>query len=150
MTPWTIALQTPMPMVFPRQEYWMDCHFLLQGISLTQGSNPSLLHWQVDSLPLNHQESPQIFCLSQFGLLWNITITWGWGGHCLKWTGAHLLTVLEAGCPWAGCQQDLVLGRVLFGIADSQVLTVLMWLFLGVCAHVWKEEEFSFSLSQGH
>ena len=30
-------------------------HFLLQGIFLTQGSNPrllSLLHWQVGSLPL--------------------------------------------------------------------------------------------------
>ena len=33
------------------------CHFLLQGIFLTQGSNPHLLcllHWQVDSLPLHH------------------------------------------------------------------------------------------------
>ena len=33
-------------------------HFLLQGIFLTQGSNPRLLHllhWQVDSLLLSHQ-----------------------------------------------------------------------------------------------
>ena len=33
----------------------VDCHFLLQGIFLTQGSNPHLLHllhWQEDSLPL--------------------------------------------------------------------------------------------------
>ena len=33
----------------------MGCHFLLQGIFQTQGSNPLLfhfLHWQVDSLPL--------------------------------------------------------------------------------------------------
>ena len=33
----------------------VGCLFLLQGIFLTQGSNPSLLrllHWQVDSLPL--------------------------------------------------------------------------------------------------
>ena len=28
----------------------MDCHFLLQGIFLTQELNPNLLHWQVDSL----------------------------------------------------------------------------------------------------
>ena len=28
------------------------------GITLHQGSNPCLLHWQVDSLPLNHQGSP--------------------------------------------------------------------------------------------
>ena len=33
-------------------------HFLLQGIFLTQRLNPSLLHWQEDSLPLSHQGSP--------------------------------------------------------------------------------------------
>ena len=35
-------------------------HVLLQGIFLTQGSNPHLLpllHWQADSLPLSHLES---------------------------------------------------------------------------------------------
>ena len=33
------------------------CHFLLQGIFLTQGSTPHLLcllHFQADSLPLSH------------------------------------------------------------------------------------------------
>ena len=34
--------------------------FLLQGIFLTQGLNPRLLHWQADSLPLSHQGSPKI------------------------------------------------------------------------------------------
>ena len=29
------------------------------GIFLDQGSNPCLLHWQVDSLPLSHQGSPR-------------------------------------------------------------------------------------------
>ena len=38
---------------FSRQEYWSGCHFLLQGIFLTQGSNPRLWHWQTDSLPLS-------------------------------------------------------------------------------------------------
>ena len=33
-------------------------HFLLQGTFLTQGSNPSLLHWQADSLPLSHPRWP--------------------------------------------------------------------------------------------
>ena len=28
------------------------------GLFLDQGSNPCLLHWQVDSLPLSHQGSP--------------------------------------------------------------------------------------------
>ena len=32
----------------------MGCHFFLQGIFLIQGLNPSLLHWQADSLPLSH------------------------------------------------------------------------------------------------
>ena len=39
----------------------MDCHFLLQGIFLTQGSNPGLLQLlrcRVDSLPLSHLGSP--------------------------------------------------------------------------------------------
>jgi len=39
----------------------VGCHFLFQGIFPTQGLNlrlPSLLHWQVDSLPLCHLGSP--------------------------------------------------------------------------------------------
>ena len=35
----------------------MDCHSLLQGIFLIQGSNPCLLYlmyWQMDSFPLYH------------------------------------------------------------------------------------------------
>ena len=31
------------------------------GIFLDQGSNPCLLHWQADSLPLSHQGSPPTF-----------------------------------------------------------------------------------------
>ena len=41
----------------------VSCHFLLQGIFLTQESNPyllCLLHWQVDSLPPCHLGSPYI------------------------------------------------------------------------------------------
>ena len=33
-------------------------HFLHQRIFLDQGSNPHLLHWQADSLPLNDLGSP--------------------------------------------------------------------------------------------
>ena len=52
------------PWNFPGKNTGVGCHFLLQGIFLTQGSNPHLLcllHWQVDSLllmpagkPINH------------------------------------------------------------------------------------------------
>ena len=39
VTPWPVALQAPLPLGFSRQEYWSGCHFLLQGIFPTQGSN---------------------------------------------------------------------------------------------------------------
>ena len=38
----------------------VGCHLLPQGIFLTQGSNPRLLHWQADSLPLSHQGNPNL------------------------------------------------------------------------------------------
>ena len=46
------------PWDFPGKNTEVGCHFLLQGIFPTQGLNPSLLHWQVNSLPLSHQGSP--------------------------------------------------------------------------------------------
>ena len=54
-TLWTVAHQAPLFMGFSRQENWSGCHALLQGIFLTQGSNPHLLglrHCQAGSLPL--------------------------------------------------------------------------------------------------
>ena len=48
-TLWTIACQDPLFMQFSKKGYWSICHFLLQGIFPTQGSNLSLLcllHWQ--------------------------------------------------------------------------------------------------------
>ena len=45
------------PWGFPGNSTGVDCHFLLQGIFPTQGSNPGLPHWQEDSLPVSHKES---------------------------------------------------------------------------------------------
>ena len=42
----------------PGKNTGMSCHFLLQGVFLTQGLNSRLLHGQVDSLLLGHQGSP--------------------------------------------------------------------------------------------
>ena len=41
----------------------LSCHFLLQGIFLTQGLNPCfcLLHWQANSLPLASRINSTIF-----------------------------------------------------------------------------------------
>ena len=41
--PWTIAHQALLSMEFSKQNTGVGCHFLLQGIFLTQGWNPRLL-----------------------------------------------------------------------------------------------------------
>ena len=58
---------------FPGKDTGMGCHCLLQGIFLTQGSNPHLLHllhWQVDSLPLAPPGKPPPF----FFFFWCVCI----------------------------------------------------------------------------
>ena len=52
VTLWTVAYQAPLSIGFSRQGYWSELPFPTPGIFPTQGSNVSLLHWQVDSLPL--------------------------------------------------------------------------------------------------
>ena len=74
VTPWTVARQAPLPMGFPGKNTGVGCHFLLQGIFLTQGSNPHLLHCQVDSFSLSHQESPLIYLFSSVQLLSNVQL----------------------------------------------------------------------------
>ena len=58
VTPWVVACQAPMYMGLSRQEYWVGCHFLFQGIFLTWGSNPGLLHCRQILYHLSHQGSP--------------------------------------------------------------------------------------------
>ena len=45
------------PWDFPGKNTGVGCHFHLQGIFLTQESNPCFLHWQMGSLLLSHQFS---------------------------------------------------------------------------------------------
>ena len=47
------------PWDFPGKSTGVGCHFLLQGIFLTQGSNPGLLHCRQMIYPLSHQGSPE-------------------------------------------------------------------------------------------
>ena len=66
VTLWTVARQAPLYVGFSRQEYGVGCHALLQGILLTQVSNPSLLcllQWQMVSLPLVPSGQP-LLCSS--------------------------------------------------------------------------------------
>ena len=77
VTLWTIACQAPPSMGFSRQEYWSGLPALLQGIFLTQGSNPCLLrllHRQSDSLSLaSPGKHGKLFQIFQLGV--------GDGGH---------------------------------------------------------------------
>ena len=50
-------LLCPWDFPFPSKNPGVGCHFLLQEIFRTQGLNPHLLHWQVDSLQLSHPGS---------------------------------------------------------------------------------------------
>ena len=58
--PWTVAHQDSLSLRFPRHEYWSGFCFFLQGIFLTEGSNPGLLHQQTSYLPLSHVGSPYL------------------------------------------------------------------------------------------
>ena len=46
------------PWDLPGKNTGMGCHSFLQGMFLTQGSNPSYPSLQADSLPLSHQGIP--------------------------------------------------------------------------------------------
>ena len=52
VTPWTVILQSPLSVQFPRRESWS--RLPVPSPFLTQGLNLSLLHWQADSLALSH------------------------------------------------------------------------------------------------
>ena len=49
------------PWSFPGKNAGADCHFLFQGIFLTQGLNLHLLQWQAHSLPLSHLDPMNSF-----------------------------------------------------------------------------------------
>ena len=60
------------PWHFPGENTGVGCHCLLQGIFLTQGSNPCLLHWQVDSLPLASFVVQLLRHVQLFGTPWTV------------------------------------------------------------------------------
>ena len=91
-TLWTTVHQAPLSMGFFWQEYGSGCHFLLQGIFPTQGSNPHLLHllhWQEDSLPLNHLTCLQL-CSQSFPAAYSCLFLWALGHMCnTSWKGTR-------------------------------------------------------------
>ena len=71
--PWTIACQAPLSMGFSRQDTGVGSHFLLQGIFLTQESNPGLLHCRQMIYQLKQQKSWQYCQKSTFSELEKLT-----------------------------------------------------------------------------
>ena len=75
----TVVYQAPLSTEFSRQKYWVSCHFLLQVIFPTKGSNPHHLHWQVDSLALRQARKPLCICvyiIYSSCLLYPLTYHW--------------------------------------------------------------------------
>ena len=66
--PWTVSCQAPLSMGFPTQGYWSRLPFPSPGDLPNAGIESTSLHWQVDSLPLNHLGSPEgrvvIICIT--------------------------------------------------------------------------------------
>ena len=60
--PWIVARQAPLSMGFPRQEYLpgVGYPFLLQGLFLTQESNPCLPHCRQILYHSSHQGHPKL------------------------------------------------------------------------------------------
>ena len=57
-TPWTVALQAPLPVGFPRQEQWSGLPFPSPGDLPNPGIKPMSPAWQADSLLLSHLGRP--------------------------------------------------------------------------------------------
>ena len=140
-------------MRLPGKNTRVGCHFLLQRIFPIQGSNPCLLHWQVGSLPLSHQETITL----PFLKLWQVQKL-----GCLfpPWPSSQLIT-LHLSLPYWGRFQDglwLILLFILLGPipragrllkspknkSDTAkkgcvvaVLCVALWIFLVKVQCVW-------------
>ena len=91
MTLWTVAHQAPLSLEFSKQEYWVACHSLLQGIFLTQGLNLGLLHcrWILYLWVSKEAQVVSNFLLLQTMLWWISGGASGKGSACqcrkLKW-----------------------------------------------------------------
>ena len=100
VTSWTVACQAPLSMEIPSKNTGVGCHFILQGIFLTHGLNLHLLlllHWQVDSLPLNHLESPHPFARILKKSLYR-SLNRAQSRTTSTWSQQHI--TVSSLCPW--------------------------------------------------
>ena len=77
VTPWTVALQAPLPMGFPRQEYWSGLPFPSPEDLPNPRTEPRSAALQADSLPFELPGKPAIvgrYNNSAFNFLRNLCI----------------------------------------------------------------------------
>ena len=60
VTPWPVAARLLCPWNSSGKNTGVGCHSLLQGIFLTQGSNPGFLYYKQILYHLSHQGSPHV------------------------------------------------------------------------------------------
>ena len=78
-TPWTVTYQDPLSVGFSGKSIGVDCHFLLQGILLTQGLKPGLPHCGQMLYHLSHQGTINYWlCFQPLSPLWRIGLGWNW------------------------------------------------------------------------
>ena len=79
------------------QELWFTglSYSLACGILLDQGLNPSLMHWQADSLPLRYQGSPGCMYLFELWLSLGICLGVGLLGHMIALFSVFLRSLLH-------------------------------------------------------
>ena len=75
------------PWGFPGKNTGVGCHFLLQGIFLTQGSNSGLLHCRKILYRLSHQGSLAIYSIGQYFKKQNVKTAFHFGMRQVVWWG---------------------------------------------------------------
>ena len=111
-------------MGFSRQEYWSGLPFPSPGSLPNQGSNPCLLHWQVDSLPLSHLESEND-CMSNSLQPHGLYSAWNSPGQN---TRVVSLSLLQGIFPTQGSNPGLPHCRwVLYQLSHKGIPRLLEW-----------------------
>ena len=72
-SPWTVTLQAPLSMSFPRQEYWSGLPFPSLGDLPDPGIKPRSPALQADSLPTELQGKP-LLCHMYFKYIFSLNI----------------------------------------------------------------------------
>ena len=72
-TPRTVTWQAPLAMGFPRQEYWMGCHFLLQGIFPTSETEPASTVFPALAGGFYHSTTWEALCSLETIVVWSLS-----------------------------------------------------------------------------